>query len=1655
MDPDEVTHESVIQSLIFSIDSCIHQNYFSFYYALSTFNTFGNVLRLLPTPQQIIAGDPEKHIEVIDTILEYRRQHKPGFDIPRFLRLRLKRTKHFLTSKTYFLEELEEVRQEYLQELEEKNLPELGQATIQGDQHNNYNDHTRLTCVASASPQPLLNLQTSEIPFTSDYSHPSSFTVNQYNSSPKSVCQRSNSSCIESPILSPNLWPNSKFPGSQPTLTLPDLHHQALEGEQNTYQGFDTSIQEHIIQNVDNLKPRSQDLPLPSSEQGLVPKESTHTNNQPTNSSTSTSTTSRSKTLTDVSDKPEIPVSVNEKNNDNLLRRRRSLVGPPTYFQPVSVYESIVLEGLMHAIQIAENPFTQEGEIANNVWEYAFDTWVCIRTITNNEIGDLQTFKDWYRHKLHVFRIINYGKTVPDWQWISKEYRLSATDEQINKFARKKTYRRQAFMPFPLGPRFEELDALFPSTSKYNPLAYMRGYYKMHPHSNSNLPATVATNDATVDSENDKLQHDEDLDTNEKVIGNGVPQKSSIAISETNGESNGGDVKAFQQNPEISNKTIKQVPNIVSVPTDTSANEASIASDNNDAVPTIEAQKTPKSMLNLAYKSADNNNDLDTTAAETLIVGTSKDRSNVAEKPIDLSVEASTALINGTTSHADRNGSLSDQIVDKDLMVGVNGLVEQEDDSDDDEDDENLISDDCSLEYYGIELSDDDMIEDNDEDNSTDATYHEPTFFRKSQRKKKDQMLFDISSPSSFITDQVHTPLHANSSLPSVIFEDPTEEQAPSPAVSTVPSKSLYRFRLDTPIMKFLKYSPLAIDTTIGGQFRSRESGSGTSTAWSESYAAHLRHDSYSGPLATVHPSSEKTSAKGSIALPIETINSESPITRISKLPTGFSPSQKKNTSPNGNTNSPFERQSISTSSSSSAPTSNTFTSGASTSTAATSSLSESNSQDLSCSEKHLSDSDVEANDDNDTIREQTTNSNKSEVPRPHQQKYHKKYPYTSALSFFDEILIKHGNVSDAQLDSIHSYIVKTPHVMLIIFDSYHDIRALLLVAKTILRLEKTSPKNFLHETKTSNKDNNDDEGGNSFSSDEDSGDPKDISLKREPGQLNDLRNGGEDKNIHNNFPKIPNGEASVLHNTTSLNQQQDVPLEELDKEEDYDNDDVIIVKVQTRANQPVLKNVELGGENNKELELLDKKLQSTVQKSNQSDSRRPSLPTHIPNVHTYHKASSIISLLSASDLSEASIEDREAYKSSTHQNDHYKSSTKYSSEKNDASKVGLCITTDAPSSTSEGFVSEVSEVSDISYESGGFCYSDCDCGSRCDDSQCSCRNYSLQNFDDSSASERSVPIERATPRSHARHASDARAFDNGFHKQQRQFCGEGQAHGEGVDNNDYEQNEEERSEWVDTKKYRNLLQMPHDTPSQQHLLDSDYHLDSRVRYNGEALDHNVQGAQGYGQQIPRSQPSSHSLRQNVNREHQQGFEHLKVENAQPRWQYQQVWNYRPTDSQVLEFVPEHYSNQAGQYFENQYTNGNPRGIMNGSANAPSFGPNSTLKTGASLSEVESATESLYNILETVPGYGCVPVSRNSSTNSKGPNNNKAGVSPGAFYSGCYNSSPFMSANSVNNRTVDISRSDSNKSAISTVSRTSLNSGQSAARVITTGNRND
>lgn len=1720
MDLDEVTHESVIESLIFSIDSCIHQNYFSFYYTLTTFNTFTQALRLLPTPQQIINGDPEKHIKTIDTVLEFRRQHKQGFDIPRFLRLRLKRTKHFLTSKSYFLEELEIVRQEYQQELaEDSHVPqpaEPAQIDSSADPVSSF-----VLPQSSTSPIPLSTPPKSPLLAQSSISSPVPSSVNH------NLKASASSSRPESPILSPDLWQSSNFSSEQNLST------------QVKISTIHPNISEQLLQQKATLSPKtpsqkSQNTPQSNSKRQSIAGSSIRTENRDLHSTTTTTTNSN--TLNDTSDMSTV--------QPQIKSRPQSVIRSPTYFQPVSVYESIVLEGLMHAIQTAEFPFTDQGEIAEHVWHDAFNTWACIRSITNNEIGDLKTLKDWYRHKLHVFRIIHYGKTVPDWKWVPNEYRISASEEQINKFARKKTYRRQAFQPFPLGPRFEELDALFPSTSKYNPLAYMRGYYKHHPHSNSNL--VPSTNNTHKDIPN-----------------------SAVSLSR----------QPTDKSIKIKNSLETQVsPLNQPTGTPTATNSTSISK------PT-KSFNTPNNVKNTAQDTSSDSKPSLSHKIRSLILE-NDDQDKEADKELFQTVESHTPTTQKTDTSLPVSNSLDQsnsatgkEILDSESNNIDNGNQHMNDPTNDEENDD-VSSNNCSLEYYGVELSDDDLDDGIQADNNLDS-YEDHTFFRKSSRKKKSQMPFDINF--SLQNESASTPVYFHNSQPSVIFEDPNEEyiepvsnnlvsssvSAPSQHVSNQSSSPSAHIN-QVPTSSVAKDESMIIDPTSKNTFISRAFIGAPNTLSGQSSITSPKAAARAITTAAAVANREEE-AGAHTGIPVVIANS------TTNIPTGSISSLSKNSSrPSGQNLS--DRYSVSTSSTSTAPTTRTSTSRVSTTTVATSSISESGLNSKLLLGKHDLTGDHDGALASKSLGSQGINSETNKNLNLTQTSVENKYPYISALTYFDEVVRKHGHASDAEIDAIHRYIVKTPHVMLIIFDSYHDVNALILVAKTILRLEQTSDnKNMLlNDDAYKNHENV----GLSIQQDENTVKAESFSNVIESGVDKETRKGlnlhsqetHDGHTSHESNNKLPDNENGGL---------QELPQEMHNKKLNHGDSDRGLFVPKTRKNNRELEKLcDLGDErfNNESLEYPNG-FQQTLSQSHTSLASLNHTPVGSTKSNQQNKQFNTIKLSSlrsssGTNLNETSkttqhidqngnvlpqptshsvtshdiYEDAKEYTdddgghiSGYQYSQNNKSRQKFDGQYDDLhsfASSGNNLNIHANNREPSNFVSVnydrnslashdgeviISDVSDISPDDGSFCYSDCDCGSRCEDSQCSCRNYSLQNFDDISSCGHTVPI-RATQ---STHSTDNDSVDSVKQKHRYVSADEGIR----VEQSEALQNGN-RYRFIDPRRYKHLLKSTNSS-SQQHLLESQQKL------SGNSFDENHDRSQTTRKQyqdgrdeeeeqqfIPppqnplrrqhqpqihqlHSEPSSQSLRQVVHHEQQKHLEHLKQQNSQLQWQYQQPWEYQQNQNQGQSQAPDplllHRVNEKDVIYEeedgetirkgtDENTNGGVASYETASATSsrlnvadPFYNQPFTLlekyqgssdvgfgfgygvgasgaskiggtneagvnnrsiepaeligtpEVGATYSDVESAAESLRNVLTTAPGFGRVPISRNSSTRSNSTGGN--GYQTSVHYSGYPTSLPGVANSGM---TVGVSRSGSNRSAVSATSGRSYMSGQSA-----------
>lgn len=801
---DEVSQESVIESLIFSIDSCINQNYSSFYQTLVNSKNCDNAILLLPTPQTILNNDPAKHIDAINLVLNSRQDCKPGYDLPRSLRLRLKRTKHFLNSKFYFNKELETIR------LKRKHLDSIIQP--QAKQHQNTKQDSNIedssqSGVSITKPFDISDPQHKPI----SYKYPISSISSSNAFSVKKPRQLSVSSRPESPILSPDLWPISKFTNSY--LNIPDQIQTSSESYKDS-SSHKPSVGENEKFQPEKTRPKFQDAPQPNFQQKVTKSNDTktpyrHSANTPSNTLDNTTNIST-------------PTS-----NYASGQYRRPIKGSPIYFHPVSVYESIVLEGLMYAIQTAELPFTEQGEISELVWCSAFNTWTCIRSITNNEIGDIQTFKDWYRHKLHVFRIINHGKSVPEWQWIPKEYRLEASQKQINNFAHKKTYRRQAFEPFPLGPCFEELNALFPSASKHRPLNSSTSYGKTQVHLDSKLDYvwdTVKHNtqplDSTCATKNKSFQpsndaHENDLLSTVTFHSQNPIQKSNKVESECD------------QNPKISFSNRDGVSSLLdNANSVTKSNRSFIAAEGIlDPEISFSTQSHSKcDLLNEPRTSTQNESELRKDARQGY------DNYTLSKRHLDSdSLVPQNASQNGLLLYNDANKDAS-PYAGKDLdRLNVTGYNPYETDD--------FKNSNKSLEFYGIELSDD-GLEDKGETEGPEVD-NGKMLFRKSSRKKKMQMLFDedalpvdISSvdeppmdnlsmdETPMVTLSVHssptgspTLSDVHDSRPSVIYEDPNESNmdSSSPA-SQKPS-------LFTPLTQYSQFALSDVDTNSKNPF--------------------------------------------------------------------------------------------------------------------------------------------------------------------------------------------------------------------------------------------------------------------------------------------------------------------------------------------------------------------------------------------------------------------------------------------------------------------------------------------------------------------------------------------------------------------------------------------------------------------------------------------------------------------------------------------------------------------------------------------------------------------------------------------------------------------------------------------------------------------
>lgn len=1577
MDLDEVTQESVIESLIFSIDSCIHQNYFSFYYTLTTFNTYGNALRILPTPQKIINGEPEKHIQTIDTVLEYRREHKPGFDIPRFLRLRLKRTKHFLTSKAYFLEELYAVRDEYQKEAseEERKRKELEQEEI----HRQFQLQLEAASqnqqdLASSSLTPLTTSRLFEHhPFeeyrNTFYAHPQTSPQTTQNasstlvprssasSSPQQRRKISTSSLPESPVLSPGLWPSSGFNPNSELSTSPQVTET-----------------ESMPQRVSMISG------------------STHTEGRDLHTSTS-------QTLTENADMPK-----------EELQQRKPIAGPPTYFQPVSVYESIVLEGLMHSIQVADNPFTEHGEISKEVWDNAFKTWTCIRSITNNEIGELQTLKDWYRHKLHVFRIIHYGKTVPDWQWIPSEYRLKATDEQINKFARKKTYRRQAFEPFPLGPRFEELDALFPSTSKYNPLAYMRGYYRHHPHSKTNItssdePSKEDVQQSEQTSSSNPRDSAKDFHKDLQQLGISIPHESThtitfpkevhmptikdiITSNNTSSTSfNLDTVTRGTNNPSASAAPHIQPQEIPDAPnTTTHTNDATFTTHNSHSTgPQIATYKDAQ----IGSDSPIYIRSLVSIAEEPPVDSLSESFQDLSTKPTQTDETAEQSLVEPSVEAEDKG--VDKEIIDKDDTQNVktssfdkqstksqsNSTDELTVNSNHDDlytsnDNDGESSTNCSLEYYGIELSDDEFDENGEAEEDNDDTFDGQNFFRKSSRKKKmlheltpiigggqeTSLLANSLQHSEDVQNQIESPtepyvnatnIHSvntsTTSVPSIPVTSPLAERQTSALNSSQP---FLPEAVTSPTAPFQSTSTSSLDPTsptVQSTIRfsnnnpflpqDRQSLSRTFVGAPKTLSGHnpiTSPKAAARAIATAAAVANVEAASGvSTGIPFSVIGSSA--VSIGPSPKG---SISRATGPNY-----FERHLVSASSSSSGPT-QASTSAFSTSTAATPAILESpeleekaaNGDETSTGENTIRPTGSILTYQSNSNAEQGNSINQDNLDGYfNDSQGYQGYPYKSALSFFDDVVRKHGRASDAELDAIHRYIIKTPHVMLIIFDSYRDVNALLLVAETILRLEKTSNSAALDNINYA--------------------EPKDRSHDR------DGNNGGDSEGGTNNVQRAQVGPHSVIRTSTSSTNSGNIgtrtksskeeEAEEAEKEKvadilggdtniDDDNGNEHDNDLALDAPNPVYSHQEeldsSSGHNHSDgisqppyynsINLSDTDINNTSQ----------------PRQHIRHDSDTwndiFVDAHEFEDYNEGNEGVNAVYEDSQHGN-MYDQRDEGSEDLESFEESGR----DSPDHSSESVISGVS---------GSICYSDCDCGSQCesDCSICASRHNSLQSM----RSERSM---------HSRANSLP-----------------------GV---------------IDTRRYQNLFQAPPSTQNQQHLLQGQTYL-STPNISSQYQDPMQYSHTDSGRSVPQLtlQTSDQSLRQQLHREQMQHLQHLRLQHSQLQSQYQQPWQYQqpppiPQEPLHLRRSQDIIEEEEEEDLEDTPTKrsySQPFDVPHAYQSSDvgfGFGNGIGTEEGTSYADVESATGSSHGkVLDTASGYGQVQqeVSRSDSTRSAG-----------------------------------------------------------------------
>lgn len=892
MDLDEITNESVIESLILSIDNCIHQNYFPFYCTLASLNGYASVLRALPTPRQICAGDPYHHIASIDAVLERRRDHTPGFLIPRFLRLRLKRTKHFLQSKCYFLEELDEVREEYQQEQLEARLADMREDEEADEQEEA--SRTPKTIPAEAL-QDEMDMETSTItngimidrsssPMALDiediydynglrppiHLHDLQLQHPSHSATASSSPTRSNAT---SPILTlKNFIQSDSVPvspiSSPPTSSWPhEARRQARVS--NSIMSSPAGQRQSVISSSNTSNTLAETVEVQSATAKAVqqkqqePRPQQQSEQQP-------------------SLEPVKPLQI---QNQLPLRVQ---VSHPTYFQPIFVYESIILESIMHAIQSFKSAsFNNLGEITNRVWTEAFKTWERIRIVTNNETGDVQTLKDWYHHKLHVFRIIHYGRTVPGWHWISEEYRLHATEGQVAKFAKKKQYRRQAFQPFPLGPRFEELAALFPSNSKYNPLAYSRRYYNY--------------------------------------------AQDSIAPEATEPEA-----AALENALKIQQKT--------SVPATYDTRLATIPE------PASEASQSSSRA------------DLTSPVQEDLQMSTSPTQDTTEQEQEELPAKELES-----SSDLGSHDPTSTQLPQTKPQVQPEATT-------------------YSLDYYGIDLSDDDKRA---------AAGVQLDF-------EKEDEADDEGEGDEYGDEEVYSEPESIRPAP---YANLDQGKPAPPAIST------------------------DISTTRNSSVSSPTAATSSATAHSQSgVSAMSRTNATHTSLSTANSVSTNAPSTNATSISNEAneIVKKPLLTGVAEREDTISPEPTVTTAPVNPPSAPSE-QLLPPITPRAAPTA------AAASAEAAPPLQP---------KPSLASLDVM--------------SRRFKLPAAGNSKFYLKYPYISALTFFDDVVREHGNASDAELSAIHHYIVKSPHVMLIIFDSYRDVNALLLVAQTILRLEQT-----------------------------------------------------------------------------------------------------------------------------------------------------------------------------------------------------------------------------------------------------------------------------------------------------------------------------------------------------------------------------------------------------------------------------------------------------------------------------------------------------------------------------------------------------------------------------------------------------------------------